>query len=314
MNAYMKYRIIKTTVAVAAVLLFILLSTAHGEVHTDEIGRIVALPSHPERIVSLAPGITEILFAIGLGDRTAGVTTFSDYPEAARSKPKVGSFVNISLERVVSLVPDLVIATADGNRKDIVEQLEEIEVPVYVINPGSFEDIFETILHIGTITGREKQAETLVSRLRDRVDAVVSLTEHREKPRVFIQIGSNPVVTAGGNTLCNRLIELAGGVNIYGDVKIRYPRCGIEDVIARKPDFIIISSMEKGEDFSRVKSEWLRWKHIPAVAGGRIHIIDSDLIDRSSPRIVDGLEEIVGIIHPEVENPCVATSQLPGKD
>jgi len=301
MTTYIKIRVVGISMPVLLATLCISLSTADAEVYTDEMGRSVTIPSHPKRIVSLAPSITEILFAVGLGDRTVGVTTFSDYPEAAASKPKVGSFVNVSLEKVASLNPDLVIATADGNKKEIVGQLEQIGLPVYVINPGSLEQLLETIVKIGTVTGNETEARGVVLGLRKRIGRVASLTQGLKRPRVFLQVGVNPVVTVGKNTLYNRLIEMAGGVNIYGEVTTRYPRCGVEEIIAAKPDIIIVSTMKRGGNFSRIRKRWMRWKNIPAVENNRIHIIDSDLIDHSSPRIVEGLEELVRIIHPEAE-------------
>lgn len=301
MNVYMKNHTIRILLVLPFAILFVSLSTAHADVYIDEMGRTVTIPSRPKRIVSLAPNITEILFALGLDREIAGVSMFSDYPEAAGSKPKVGSFVNVSLEKVASLNPDLIIGTADGNRKETVEQLEQIGFPVYVINPSSFKGILETTLNIGTITGREKQAKEVVCGLRRRINAVVSLTRNLKRPGVFFQVGINPVVTVGRNTIHNKLIELAGGVNIYGDVMTRYPRCGMEEVVARKPDIIIVSSMKRGGNLSRIRNKWMKWKNIPAVRNDKIYIIESNLIDHSSPRIVDGLEEIVRIIHPEVK-------------
>jgi len=285
-------------------LVFIILlfsSKINAEIYVDEMGRQVDIPSHPQRIVSLAPNITETLFALGLDEEIVGVTVFSDYPEAATSKPKVGSFVNISLEKVVSLNPDLVISTANGNKKETVEQLERMGLPVYVINPGSFEEILTVVLNIGRITGRENEAKTLVDNLQKRIRSVVSLTKDLKKPGVFFQIGINPIVSVGRDTLHNKLIELAGGLNVTGDVMIKYPRCSIEDVIVKKPDIIIVSSMKRGEYFPRVRDGWKKWKNIPAVENDRIYIIESDLIDHSSPRIVDGLEKLARIIHPEVK-------------
>jgi iron complex transport system substrate-binding protein len=285
------------------ILVFIILlfsSKVNAEVYVDEMGRQVNIPHCPERIVSLAPNITETLFSLGLDKKIVGVTMFSDYPEAAVSKPKVGSFINVSLEKIVSLSPDLIISTANGNKKETVKQMEIIGLPVYVINPESFDEIFETVLNIGRITGRGKEAKTLVDKLQKRVNSVVSLTKDLKKPRVFFQIGINPIVTVGKSTLHNKLIELTGGVNVFSNVTIKYPRCSMEDVIAGKPDIIIVSSMKRGGDFLRIRNEWKKWKNIPAVKDDRIHIVESDLIDHSSPRIVDGLEEIARIIHPEI--------------
>jgi len=294
----------KIKTAVLSILVSIILlfsSRANAGVYIDEMGRQVDIPSHPKRIISLAPNITETLFALGLAKEIVGVTVFSDYPESAMSKPKVGSFINISLEKVVSLSPDLIIGTADGNKKETVEQLGEMGFPVYVTNPCSLKEIFETILNIGRITGRGKRAKEVVCDLQQRINAVVSLTKNLKRPGVFFQIGINPVVTVGWNTLQNKLIELAGGLNVTGDVMIKYPRCSIEEVIVRKPDIIIVSSMKRGEYFPRVRDGWRKWENIPAVENDRIYIIESDLIDHSSPRIVDGLEKLARIIHPEVK-------------
>jgi iron complex transport system substrate-binding protein len=225
---------------------------------------------------------------------------FSDYPDAARTKPKIGSYVNLSLEKIVSLDPDLIIGTADGNKKEVVFQLERVGFPVYVINPINFEDIFETILDVGMITGKWGEARALVSTLRQRVQSVVALTGGMKKPKVFYQIGIDPVVSVGKNTLHNTLINMAGGESITGDVTIKYPHVSIEEIIEEKPDVIIVSSMKRGENFEKVRNKWMKWKNIPAVKNERIYIINSDLTDHSSPRIVDGLEKLAAMIHPEL--------------
>lgn len=275
-------------------------STALAKVYVDEAGRRVDIPASPQRIVSLAPSITETLFALGLDREVVGVTMLSTYPEAARSKPRVGTFINISLERVVSLSPDLVIGTADGNRTGTVEQLERVGIPVYIVNPRSCEEIFRMTLNIGGITGRVNQAEAVVADLRKRIDRVASLLKGLPEPNVFFQIGINPIITVGKDTLHNELIRRAGGVNVYEDASARYPRCGIEDIIARNPDIIIISSMKRGGDFLNIRDGWKKWKTLTAVRDDRIHIIEADIVDHASPRIVDGLEKMARIIHPDV--------------
>jgi iron complex transport system substrate-binding protein len=282
------------------ILIFLSVSIAYADVYIDETGRKVNIPSSPKRIVSLAPSITETLFALGLDKEIVGVTTFSDYPEAARSKPCVGSYVSISLEKVVSLSPDLIIGTADGNKIEIVEQLERVGFPVYMINPTNLDEIFKMVLDIGRITGKENEAKKLACNLRERVRIVVLRKADLKKLRVFFQIGIDPIVTVGSNTLHNELITLAGGINISGKEAMRYPRYSIEEIIVKQPEIIIISSMKRGGDFKRVRDKWKRWKNIPAVKNNRVHIFNTDLIDHPSPRIVDGLEEIAKIIHPEI--------------
>jgi len=273
---------------------------AAAEVYIDEVGRRVDIPSPPRRIVSLAPSITETLFALGLDEEIVGVTVLSTYPEAARSKPRVGTFVSISIERVVALNPDLVIGIADGNRKETVEQLERIGFPVYIVDPKSIEEIFRMVLDIGRVVKRGDRAAVLVDGLRTRVDRTASSLKGLKRPRVFLQIGISPIITAGKGSFHSELICRAGGVNIYGDETVRYPRCGLEDVIARKPEVIIVSSMKQGGNFPAVREGWERWHTIPAVRDGRIYVIDTDLVDLASPRIVDGLEKMAEIIHPEV--------------
>ena len=291
-----------TSICIAACMVAALSlpSVAFAKVYVDEAGRRVDIPASPQRIVSLAPSITETLYALGLDRKIVGVTTLSTYPEDARSKPRVGTFINISLERVVSLSPDLVIGTADGNRTGTVEQLERVGIPVYIVNPRSCEDIFRMTLNIGGITGRVNQAEAVVADLRRRIDRVASLLKGMPAPSVFFQIGINPIITVGKDTLHNELIRRAGGVNVYEDASARYPRCGIEDIIVRRPDIIIISSMKRGGDFLNVRDGWKKWETLPAVRDGRIHIIDADIVDHASPRIVDGLEKMARIIHPDV--------------
>jgi len=285
------------------ILIFLIVLSARGacaDMYIDKMGREVDIPSSPKRIVSLAPSITETLFALGLNEEIVGVTMFSDYPEAARSKPRVGSYVNISIEKVVSLDPDLIIGTADGNRKETAKQFERFGLPVYVVNPTSLDEIFEMVLDVGKITGKDGTARDLVHNLRKRVGFVVSRTRNIKKPSVFFQVGIDPVVTVGRDAFHTRLITLAGGSSISRDEKIKYPRYTMEKIIAEQPEIIIVSSMKRGGDFERVRKRWKRWKDIPAVKNNRIYILNSELIDRPSPVIVDGLEELAGIIHPEI--------------
>lgn len=266
----------------------------------DALSRKVNIVSFPKRIVSLAPGITEILYALGLDREIAGVTTFCTYPEAARLKPRIGGFTNISVEKILSLNPDLVIGTADGNSKETVAKLESLGIPVYVTNPKTLEEILAVVLQVGMITGKEKVARKLTADLQNRVKHLMALVAAQKKYRVFFQVGGEPLITVGRDTLHNQLINLAGGVNIAGREKTLYPRYSVEEVLAQQPEVILFSSMKYAEDVTRVWGHWRNWPNIPAVRDNRLYIIDTDLIDRASPRIVDGLEAMVKAIHPEV--------------
>jgi iron complex transport system substrate-binding protein len=271
-----------------------------GTVVTDEIGRKVVVPDSPERIVSLAPSITETLFALGLDRRIVGVTNYCNYPEKAKGIPRIGGFVNLSLEKIAALRPDLIIATADGNRKETVRHLQKLGLTVYVVNPSNIDEIFTSIQGIGRITGRGEASEALVAKLKQRVNAVVRRTARLPKPRVFFQVGSDPVVTVGRNTFLDELIALAGGINVGHGESIKYPRYSLEGVIASAPDIIVIAPMDKRSgDFHKIKKGWQRWQGVPAVAHGRIFRIDPDMVNRASPRIVDALEEMSRMFHPE---------------
>ncbi|PIZ21286.1 MAG: cobalamin-binding protein, partial [Deltaproteobacteria bacterium CG_4_10_14_0_8_um_filter_43_12] len=257
------------------ICIFVLVSvdTVLPAVYVDEMGRRVDIPSPPQRIVSLAPSITETLYYLNLGKRIVGVTEFSNYPDEARRKPKVGSYINLNIEKIISLKPDLIIAIADGNKKESVDALERLGYSVYAINPRCVKDVFRTIVNIGKITDCVDRANKLIKELKSRINYIESRTRGIERPRVFFQIGINPVVTVGKDTFHNDLIKMAGGLNISGNEKAKYPRYSMEEVLLNTPDIIIISSMDRGGGFDRKKREWMKWKSIPAVKNGRIYVI-----------------------------------------
>lgn len=267
----------------------------------DALGRDVSVPAVPGRIVSLAPSLTEILYYLGLGDRVAGVTNHCNFPPEAALKPRVGSYVNLNVERIISLAPDLVIGTVDGNEKIAVDLLEQAGVPVYLVNPRNVREAVETIAVLGNVCGLEDKGRSMARALTARVNHVVDKTADVRKPLVFLQIHLHPVMSVNTRTIHHDLIHLAGGRNMTAGEPITYPRISLEEVIRRKPDIILISSMERGGRFEKARAEWLTWTSIPAVTSGRVHLIDSDLIDRPSPRVVDGLEIMARLIHPEIE-------------
>jgi len=295
---------VKGTLGIIFVLMGLMLPPpTHAGMVVDETGRRVCVPAHPRRIVSLAPDITEILFALGLDKEIVGVSQFSDYPDAAKSKPKVGSYVNLSLERILGLSPDLVIGTTNGNRKEAVNKLEKAGLSIYVANQERFSDIFRTIINIGRITGREAAARQLADRIRKRVERIALLTAHCRRPKVFVQIDSHPLISVGRNTIYSELIDLAGGENIAARAFGKYPRTSMESLISQQPEVILLSSMSGKASRKAELDYWRRWQDIPAVRNSRIYFVNPDLTDRFSPRIVQGLEELAEILHPERINP-----------
>jgi cobalamin transport system substrate-binding protein len=265
----------------------------------DEVGREVAIPFPPKRIVSLAPNITEILFGLGLDEEIVGVSIHCNFPVKAKTKVRVGSYINLDYEKITSVAPDLIIATGAGNTRDMVGRLGELGFSTYVIYPKNFSDILKNIAHIGQVVNREKEARGIIEGLRKRSQRVIELTKDLPRPKVFVQIGEAPMVTVGKRSFADDVIRLAGGENIAEKEKEVYPRLGMEEILKRSPEVIVISSMNPKGDYQKSLKEWNRWKTIPAVRDGRVHIIDSDLIDRPSPRIVDGLEELARFLHPE---------------
>jgi iron complex transport system substrate-binding protein len=193
----------------------------------------------------------------------------------------------------------LIIATGAGNTREMVDRLGKLGFQTYVIYPKNFDDILQSVAHIGQVVNRDREARGIIEGMRKRSQRVIEQTRNLTRPKIFIQIGDAPIVTVGRGSFADDLIRLAGGENIAGREKERYPRMSMEEILKRSPEVIVISSMNPKGDYQKVLHEWARWKTIPAVKNGRIHLIDSDLLDRPSPRIIDGMEVLARVLHPE---------------
>lgn len=268
-------------------------SSLFAKTFTDDLGRRIELSQPPQRIVSLAPSITEILFYLGLGDRVAGVTDFCDYPEEARKKPSIGWIINPNVEKIILLKPDLVFVTAEGNRPDIVETLERVHIRVYVFNPHRIEDIMKEILSIGEIGGQEAQATKKVNGLMRRIEAVRKKAEGSQRVKVLYLVSIDPMISVGPGSFIHDMIGISGGENVASRAAARYPRIEMEEIVHRDPEVIIAPS----EIIETVRSWKGRWSGISAVKNSRIYPIDINIISRPGPRIVEGLERIYGEIH-----------------
>ncbi|MFQ5924426.1 MAG: ABC transporter substrate-binding protein [Dehalococcoidia bacterium] len=265
---------------------------------TDDLGRTVTIAETPGRVVSLAPSITEILFALGLGDRVVGVTDYSDYPEEALAKPRVGGYWQPSLEKIVALTPDLLLMT---ERPDLISEFENLGLTFVVLDPDDMDGILKNIELIGQITGVEQRAEALTADMEARIEAVVAKTGEAPKPRVFYVIdASDPSKpwTAGGGTFIDALIGLAGGENIAATAG-QWTQFSLEAVVNADPE-IIIADAGMGTALAPDLERLSGWKEIGAVKEGKVYLIDGALTSRPGPRIVDGLEEMARIIHPEL--------------
>ena len=266
----------------------------------DLLGRSMSVPVNPRRVVALAPNITEIVYALGQAQRLVGATTYSDFPQAAAALPKVGSYVHLDLERIVALNPDLCIAIKDGNPIATVTRLESFRIPVYAVDPKNLKSVMDTIMRVGILLQAENKAKQLISNMQNRIQVVaerIAQADHR--PKVFFQIGIAPIVSVGTNTFIHELIEMAGAHNLAAG-NIAYPRYSKEQVLGMLPDIIIVTSMAREAAFERIRNDWYQWQDLPAVKHQRVYIQESNLFDRPSPRLVDALETLARLIHPEL--------------
>jgi iron complex transport system substrate-binding protein len=265
---------------------------------TDPTGRRVMVETPPRRIVSLVPSVTELMFAIGAQDRLVGVTDFCDYPDAARRKPSVGGMLAPSLETLVTLKPDLVVATTAGNREETFAQLEQLRIPVYVVNPTRVADVLDLVSRLGALTGRESAAAHLAASLGERIDVVSARVKTLPRPRVLYVLWPDPLIVPGRGGLVSELLALAGGDSVTADAGEPYPRYSLEAAIARAPEVIILASHGSGRG-RMAREKWERFTSLPAIKSGRLYTADGDLLHRYGPRVVDGLEQLARFIHPD---------------
>jgi iron complex transport system substrate-binding protein len=264
----------------------------------DMRGRRIALPAPPRRIVSLVPSATELLYALGGDDRLVGVTDYCDFPPAARAKPSVGGMLAPSLETIVALRPDLVIATEDGNRHETFVELQQLGIAVYAVHASRLADLRDLATRLGTLTARQGAVTALMAGLEARIAAVVQAVRPFPRPRVLYVLWPEPLIVPGRDALLTELIGLAGGLSVTADEPRDYPRFSLEAAVARAPEVILLA--RHGAAIASVdRSKWDRLTSLPAVRSGRIFTVDGDLLHRYGPRVVAGLEHLARAIHPE---------------
>jgi len=270
----------------------------------DDLGRKVQIAQLPQRIVSLAPSNTEIIYALGLEDKLVGTTDYCDYPEAAKSKPRVASYTTPNLEKVVSVQPDLILAEAI-HEKTALPAMENLELTVIVTSAKSLDTVLNDIKLVGQVNGRSKAAEGLVDSLTERIQAVVSKTATltpEQRPGVLYVVWHDPIWTMGRETFINDLIWKAGGVNVFAADFEKSRVVSLEAIIQKNPQVIIVSGMATTADliYNNMMKE-TRLAGVDARRNNRVYkISDANLIERPGPRIVDGLEEAARLLHPEI--------------
>ena len=272
---------------------------AQARMVTDEMGRKVEVPDQPKRIIGLIASLVETVYALGLGDRMVGATTWCDYPEAANKLPRVGSYTAPNLERIVELAPDLVLATWEGNPPWVVDKLTAAGIPVYVTAPKDPEDVPDSLARLGLVCGAEKEGKDLARRMRAQFAAVAEKLKGAPLRPTLLIIGSKPLISAAKGTLNHKLMVMAHALNISADAPGPWPRLSLEYVVEHKPKVVLLSTMERGQNLKR---DLAHWRSMPGVGdhpGVRVESINSDFIHRPGPRLGLGLEALAKAVHPE---------------
>lgn len=264
----------------------------------DDAGRKLYFAKAPQRVVSLAPSITEMLFALGLDEQIVGVTDFCNYPPAAAVKPKIG-YTHPNLESLLALRPDMVAAPSEFLRADVLAKLDELKVPVFILRAKSLEDVLSHIHLLGRIFDRLSAADAVTRHMRERLDQITRALQATENARVLYVLNSQPLITVGPDSYIHQMISLAHGINIAGAASGSYPRLNMETVLEKDPEVLIfpVGSTEGVPEHEQ--QTWNRWTGLSAVQHRRLHVVSSDALNRPGPRVVEGLEQLARAIHPE---------------
>jgi iron complex transport system substrate-binding protein len=249
----------------------------------------------PKRVVSFAPNVTEMVFALTAGELLVGRTQRCNVPPEALKVPEIGAYLNPDFERVLASRPDLVLTNRSATRKEVVRRLDVIGIPVFVADTKTIDGICRVLTRVGTLLDREKRSSEIVAEIGRRRRAIQDQLPASKKPTVLFAVGTRPLVAAGGKSFIGALVREAGGINIAEDAAKPFARYSIEEVIRRDPDVILVLNKEcTGEQCIEL---WREHAVLTAVRTGRVYALDADLMARPSPRIMDGLEELAGIFH-----------------
>jgi len=273
-------------------LAFVCLPATAELVMTDVSGTTIRLAAPARRIISLAPHITELLFAAGAGDRVVGNVDYGDYPPAAKAVSKVGGYSRLDLEAIVALTPDLVLGWESGNAPASVARLRAMGLTVYLSQPNRIEDIAGELERIGKLAGTETAANEAARMFRERHARLVARYSQRPAVDVFYQAWKQPLLTVNGKQIISDVIRLCGGRNVFAHLPVLAPNVTVEAIIAANPEAIVASGM----DDSRPEwlDDWRRWTTLTAVARGNLYFVPPDLIQRHTPRILEGAEKLCG--------------------
>ena len=264
---------------------------------TDDLGKTVNIPEKVSRAISLAPSITEMVFAIGAGDRLVGVTSYCNYPQEGTAIEKIGDTISPNIEKIIALQPDLVLVSTSSQLEAFTKTLEEQHIAVFVSDPKSVDEVFDSIVTMGELFGLEEQASGLAATLESRAKfywhAHKRETEPLKRPRVFVQFSDEPLFTIGKDSFITQVIEYAWGESVTANVQTAFPKLSKETALVLNPDVIILSDSEDNQAPNDV------FKNSPAVKNGRVYKINADIISRPGPRLVDAIEQVAGFLHGE---------------
>lgn len=269
-------------------LLWMLLTPAGSAQITvrDAMDRTLVLEKPATRVISLAPHITEVVYAAGAGEQLVGAVSYSDYPEAAKAIPRVGSYDSVSYETLLTLKPDLVLAWHEGNGEDVVMRLQSLGLNVYVGEPRALEDVAESLRVIGVLTGNEQEADAAASRFMQQLNDLRKTYSSREPVTVYYQIWNEPLLTLNGDHLISDVVRLCGGRNVFADAMPLVSRISVESVLRANPQVIIASGMDKARP--EWLDDWREWSAMTAVKNDQLYFIPPDILQRHTPRIIEG--------------------------
>ncbi len=267
---------------------------AASRILTDEVGRSVTVPDHPHRIICLVPSITDSVFALGAGDDVVAISDYVQYPAEARRKPSVGSISDPSLEMILSLHPDLVLGMPHANQQSVLDQLQQLNIPVYLVDPHGVAGILHSITSLGEATSREAQASTVVNGLNQRIAAVQASVRGKLIVNVFMPVSFDPVITIGRGAFITEIIALAGGHSITDDINQEWPHISMEVVVARAPEALLM--IRGGHTTIDLLKDRPGWNVLPAVRANRLYFVDKR-VEFPSPIAIDALEDLAKQLH-----------------
>jgi len=260
----------------------------------DDAGRSVTLEKPARRIISLAPHVTEQLFAIGAGERIVGAVDYSDYPEAAKELPRVGGYSRLDMERIFALRPDLIVGWKSGNDARQLERLQQLGLKVFLSEPRHLDDIANDMERLGKLSGVPKAASAAADKFRNSIEVLRKEHQAAKRLRVFYQIWNRPLMTVNGKHLISDVISLCGGNNVFAYIDNLTPSVSEEAVLTANPQVIIVSGM--GSERPEWLDDWRRWPQLTAVKNKQLYVIPPDIIQRATPRLLQGAERMCQLL------------------